>query len=82
MTPTRRCRGTCEHRDRAEHEAHQPDQPDQCVLDCLVGSGHQQPVGLPADDEGQHLLRQPGKQAQAERHPDIEIPAALPPAMA
>ena len=46
-----------EPRDRAEHNAHQPDQTDQRVLDCLVGSGQQQPGGQPADDERQHLLR-------------------------
>ena len=49
--------GGGEPRDRAEHNAHQPDQTDQRVLDCLVGSGQQQPGGQPADDERQRLLR-------------------------
>ena len=49
-----------EPRDRAEHNAHQPDQTDQRVLDCLVGSGQQQPGGQPADDERQRL---PGRRS-------------------
>ena len=56
-----------EHRNCAEHEAHQSDQSHQRVLDRLISPGHQHPGGQPADADRQRRRREPRQQVQAQR---------------